>query len=432
MEVIPSSQQQDHLRVRDGLRQVLAVPNALDPEDLLRLFSGDRVVGLDSRSFLTERVDDRNCRRLSHVVRTRLEREAEHRDVDALDRGEMLLHTDEDLIRLMLIRLDHRLEDAHRAGVFVAVRDQSLDVLRETASAKATSRLEIADEAGSDSLSIRKNWREAFVQMHTVHHLQCIDTADARAQISDLVRKGDERREKRVRSVLDHLGRLRAGENDVDALERRVQFFEYAVSPFVDATEHDPIWVHEVVDGFAFSKELGVHADPEIHAGHFAGGLLQCGRHELIGGAWHDRALDDDDVVAVLVSQGLPDLRRGLFDISGVDLLPIEGGADGDQRQLAFVNCRAQVGGGSQRLSQIASEQVVEAFLVDRRNASRDFGHLVCVFVDARDLMAPVSKTNARNQTNVARPNDRNSHHASAASRFSAYQISERRRPSST
>ena len=96
---------------------------------------------------------------------------------------------------------------------------------------------------------------------------------------------------------------------------RRVARGRHAVRSS-SAAEHDPVGRHEVLRPPALGQELRVHADAEAVAGRCPEASSSDGRTTSSRGAGDDRALDDDDVVAVLARaaprrpRGTPPARR--------------------------------------------------------------------------------------------------------------------------
>ena len=80
------------------------------PEQLARLLLGDRVVGAHLRARGLQPRGEHERGGLAHVVRVRLEREAEQRDLLAHQRPEVLLELVHDAPLLQLVDLDHRVE----------------------------------------------------------------------------------------------------------------------------------------------------------------------------------------------------------------------------------------------------------------------------------------------------------------------------------
>ena len=101
-------------------------------------------------------------------------------------------------------------------------------------------------------------------QVHAAHHLGGVDARHRGAQIGDLVRERDQRREQRVGGVLDELGRGVAGAQDRRVGEVAVELLLHLLAAPVDAADHDPVGAHEVVDRRALGQELGIHADAEV------------------------------------------------------------------------------------------------------------------------------------------------------------------------
>src|SRR5262249_49658527 len=139
------------------------------------------------------------------------------------------------------------------------------------------------------------------------------------------------------------------------------------------------------------------------------GRLLDRGPHDVVRGTGHDRALDDDHVIAARAAERRTHVVRGLADVAEVDALAVEGGADGDEGHLTRVDRRRQILGRPQ--------PCLEPLLVNWRLAAVDAVYLLAVDVDADDVVADLGETGARDQADVAGSDDADLHHASSASR---------------
>ena len=80
--------------------------------------------------------------------------------------------------------------------------------------------------------------------------------------------------------------------------------------------------------------------------------------------------------------------------------------------------------------AQVRAEQGLEPCLVDGRVPSQDPGHLGRVLVHTDDLVSRFREAHAADQPDIACPDDRDAHQASAAARLWEYQTRDRRNPS--
>ena len=254
--------------------------------------------------------------------------------------------------------------------------------------------------------------------MDALHHLDDIHAPEPGAQVADLVRERDERRQHGIRGVLDHLGRLVVGSKGRDVPERRVRARQGGNGPLVHATDHDAIGLHEIPHRHAFGEELGVHSDTEVDAGAPTGRLLEQRAHNVVGRAGHHRALDDHHVVTTQVAERGADVAGGLPHVPEIDALAVERGTDRDESHLAGAHGGGQVAGGAQPRADVPTQQRLEAVFVDRRLAAVDAIDLVLIDVDAGDVVPHLRKAGTRHQAHVAGADDGELHQASSASRW--------------
>jgi len=135
--------------------------------------------------------------------------------------------------------------------------------------------------------------------MHATHNIDRIDLFGCGAESGDLIGKGDQRRKYGIRCVLDHLRRLGISQEAWHGrIKARVQQLENLVRAGVNAAEHQPVGVGEILDRRPFGEELGIHAESEIHSGELARRLFQVRAHRPRRRAWNHRALHDHGMAA--------------------------------------------------------------------------------------------------------------------------------------
>ena len=137
-------------------------------------------------------------------------------------------------------------------------------------------------------------------------------------------------------------------------------------------------------------------------------------------------------MVAGLVAQRQADLARGLADEAQIDARTVERRTDGNEGDVGGQHGGTQIGRGAQLPSRMLLQQRFEPVLVNRRIAGVDAIDLARVDVHTDALMADLGEAHARDQAHIAGADDGDAHQASSASWLWWYQISERRRPSST
>ncbi len=159
-----------------------------------------RIVGLHRRAAREQPLDDRNRRRLAHVVGARLERQPPHRDRPARQIAEVLLDLVDQPLLLQVVDVFDRAQNLEVVALVGGRLQQRLRVLGKAAAAVA--------DAG-------KQERRADAPVGADRLAHVIDVgADQLADVGDLVHERDARRENRVRRVLAQLGARRAHHQD--------------------------------------------------------------------------------------------------------------------------------------------------------------------------------------------------------------------------
>src|SRR4051812_45993312 len=134
LELVPLGDEHDGVGVAHAAEGVVGELQARHEPPGLVL--GDRVVGAHVRARGLEPRAEHERRRLAHVVRVRLEREAEQRDVLADERAEVLLELADDAALLELVDLDDGVEQLEVVAGVAGELLEGRDVLRKAASAE--------------------------------------------------------------------------------------------------------------------------------------------------------------------------------------------------------------------------------------------------------------------------------------------------------
>src|SRR6185503_15254284 len=153
----------------------------------------------------------------------------------------------------------------------------------------------------------------------------------------------------------------------------------------------------------------------EIPAGPLARRAFQFRQHDFVGRARDYGALDDDDVVFVLVAQRSSDLARSFAYIPQIDALAVERRADRDESDFGVAHGGGQVGGGTQSLADVALQERLEPVFMDRRLAAVDALDLGGIDIHAGAVVADLGEAGARDEADVAGADDADPHQASSA-----------------
>jgi len=127
--------------IRAGHRSVLVVGINNIGQDLHRFRLGHGIVGVYFRAILDQLLDDADRRRLAHVVRFWFEGEAKHGDCLSLQSSDELPQLEQHLFALVLVYIDHSIDDARRAIVVTRDRSQRSRVFRKTRATEAWTRV---------------------------------------------------------------------------------------------------------------------------------------------------------------------------------------------------------------------------------------------------------------------------------------------------
>ena len=136
-------------------------------------------------------------------------------------------------------------------------------------------------------------------------------------------------------------------------------------------------------------------------------------------------------MIAVFIPKRFANLAGDFLDESEVNFAAQERSSYGDEGKLGFENGAAKIGRRLQAAANVLAQQRLKPGLENWGDTLLNFLDLLRVGVHTDNFVALFSQTNAADQPNVSGADDGDSHYASSATRFPAYQISERRRPSS-
>src|SRR6266540_5832286 len=167
--------------------------------------------------------DDR--RRFPHVVGVRLERQAQEGDGLAAQAAEVLLQLVDDPPLLELVDLDHGADELEVVAAVSGEQLQEGHVFWEARAAVAKPRTEVARS-------------DAQIEAHAVR-----DLVDVRAQ-----RLAD------VRDLVDEAD---------PSLEAFVERRNAVAVGLVEGADHDPVGVHEVLNGPAHGEQLGIRVEAQ-------------------------------------------------------------------------------------------------------------------------------------------------------------------------
>ena len=377
-------------------------------------------------------LDHRKSRRLTDITRVGFEGQSQHGHSSPVDAAQLGTNDLNEAIGLPLVGTKHCLEKGHRATDLIPERGQSSNVLWQAAATETTTRLQERDDGGRHRLAATISRREIPRRMHPPHDVDRVDATDGGAEIGDLVRERDHCSEHCVRGILDHLRCTRVRDHEFGVVESPVEIDQGCNRTLIDAPDDDTIGSHEVLHGGSFRQELGIHTHTERDTRHLAGSGLERGNDCLIGGARNDRTLHGHHVIVGLVGQDSTDFGCRLLHIAEIDLTAVEGRTDGDQSDIGASHRCREVGGCSETVPQCSFEDVFQTGFVDREISSVELLHTLNIHVDAYDLTAEIGQAYSGDQSDVPCAYDRNAPHRSSPRRFSRYQTSVRRNPSSS
>ena len=167
-----------------------------------------------------------------------------------------------------------------------------------------------------------------------------------------------------------------------------------AVVPWANA-DHDPVWIHEIVDRPALFQKLRVGGDLDV--------VLGIGHEFLNLGVRSNRdsaLVDDDEVVGRMLRQ----LLSNGEDRAQVCLAVVGGrGPDCDEGQINIAHGGREVGRERQAsCGRVLSDHLFEARFVDRNLVALKALDLRRVFVDASHPLTGCGKARAGDQANVS------------------------------
>ena len=354
------------------------------------------VVQAQARAVGGEGADDLEGRGLADVIGVGLEGQAPHAEGLAGDVVvEVLAQLADQHELLGLVDALGGGDDLEVVAVLAGGGQHGADVLGE---ARAT-----VTDAGEQELGA-----DPGVRAHAAAHELDVG-ADAVGEVGHVVHERDARREVGVAGVLGELGRARVHEDHaiVGATKRLVEAVQDLARVLIGGAEDDAVGVHEVVDGGALLEELGVADDDEGDLG-----LLADDPRDALGGADGDRALVDDDRVAVDVPADLRGGRVQEREVGGA-VGPERGRADRHEDDVAVhrglgVACsKAQAAGGD-----VVLDQRLEARLKNGQLSLADRLDLGVVDVRAEHVVAEIREHGRRDEADISSTDDANLHGA--------------------
>jgi hypothetical protein len=256
-------------------------------------------------------------RRFADIVGAAFEGQAEDADFLATEGPQSGADFLEEAAFLFLVDLLDFLEEREVDAELVGDVAECGDVFRETGAAVAYA---CAQELGTD----------AAIHAHAAGHFFNVG-ADRLADVGDDVDEGNFGGEKRVRCVLDDLGRFGRGEQDGrcvafavrsgDSIGRLVIFagreglvngLQQIAGAIGVGSDDDAVGVEEVDDGGAFAEELGIGG----HVEQFAGDAVSFDdAADPLVGVNGDRAFFNDDFVLI---DGAGDFAGDRIDVGEV------------------------------------------------------------------------------------------------------------------
>ena len=325
--------------------------------------------------------------RVAHVVRLRLEGEAEDRDrlaADGAAGGGDDAGGHAGLARV--VHRDHRFDEARRGTVVLRDAHHRQRVLGEAGAAEARARVE---EFAADAAV------QPDAAGDVVHVRPCPLT-----HVGHFVDEGDFHGEEGVGGVFYQLGGFQIGKEDrrLDEIERAVELAKHLAGAVALHADDDAVGAHEVGDGAAFAEEFRVRGDIDFEVGADAGEDFA----DAAAGADGDGRFGDDD-------GGGREMLGDLFDGGehvgevGVAVAAAGGRADGDEDGVhagdggGDVVAEGQAAGGGVR-----RDQGLQAGLVDGDGAALEAGELGGVHLDHGDVVAEFGETGAGDEAHIA------------------------------
>ena len=171
-------------------------------------------------------------------------------------------------------------------------------------------------------------------------------------------------------------------------------------------TNHDPVRLHQILDGESLAQKLRVADDVEMHPGLAV--AFDRFRHLVAGFDRHGAFIHHNFVAG----HGAGDFPRDLLDETQIHR-PVRQrrSRDGDQDDLRFFNAFGGAGGEAQAArGNVLFHHFFQARLVNGKAAPLQHPHFCGVTIDAHHLVTDLSKASTRHQANIAGPDDRQLH----------------------
>ena len=353
------------------------------------------IVGHDVCAGLGQQLGKKQGDAVAHVVRLRLERQAEEGNPAAAQAPAGCLH---DLchhaVGTRTIDGNHGLDDRRRAeGPFADV-DHGQRVLGKAGATVSGARLQ-------------EGVADAVVASHAAGDVLDV-AADLLAKIRHLVDEAYLRGEERIGGIFDEFGRDDVSEDELDALllVRPVNFFHHGAGPGVLGADDDAVRIHEVEDGIALAQEFRVGGDVELQS------RIDLGDDPLdlgTGPCGHRRLGDHDGVVV----QRPADLLGGGVDKGevGVAVKLACRRTDGDHHHVGDAHRGFEVGRETQpALRHAVGDDGLQPGLVDRQAAGIEPGDLFRGTVDACDVDACGRQAGAADKADISGSDHSNVH----------------------
>jgi hypothetical protein len=228
--------------------------------------------------------------------------------------------------------------------------------------------------------------------------------ADLLAQIGELVDEGKSHCQIAIGGIFDELGRFEICE-DQRCPFRRYRLIDLAQGLLgairFDAHD-DTIGLEEIIDGRTLAQEFRIGSHVEFSIGSERPDLLL----ELARRADRHSGLGDDHAVAV---KGCSNLTRRLVHISeigGIVAAPRRR-RDGDEDRLRLRHGRFEIAGEMQPAGlPVGMNEAVEPGFVNGDASGIEIIDPRRIMVDAEDIEAKFGEAGARNQPDIAGPDD--------------------------
>jgi len=189
--------------------------------------------------------------------------------------------------------------------------------------------------------------------------------------------------EEGIGGVFDEFGAIDIGDKD-GSFEGLVDLFHEIGGALAGRADDDPIWVHEIGNGGAFAKKLGI--TDHIEFGAFVVALDGFG--DFFAGFDGDSGfIDDHAIVAWLEDAG--DFAGDAFDVGEVDAaIGLGGSGNGDEDDLGVIDAVFDGVGEAEAIGgDVAVNEVFETGFVDGNFASLEGIDLALVVIDADDMV---------------------------------------------